>query len=155
MLLPHYGVVEGEELQVYLERSEAVVKETAEQIVTLFRAGKSAEEILEILTEHSYPAHVREVYPIDAYRLNTSIIIELVRRELEQTIRTLLSTLNERQQRILKLHFGMEDGTCYSLEEIGRMLGISKERARQIEKQAMDKLQKNGASLGLEDFLNE
>ena len=80
---------------------------------------------------------------------------ELVRRELEQTIRMLLSTLNDRQQRILKLHFGMEDGTCYSLEEIGKMLGISKERVRQIEKQAMEKLQKKGASLGLEDFLNE
>ena len=80
---------------------------------------------------------------------------ELVRRELEHTMRMLLSTLNERQQRILRLHFGMEDGTCYSLEEIGRKLNISKERVRQIERQAMDKLQKNGESLGLEDFLNE
>ena len=79
----------------------------------------------------------------------------LVRRELEHTIQTLLSTLNERQQTILRLHFGMEDGICYSLEEIGRKLQISKERVRQIERQAMDKLQKNGESLGLEDFLNE
>ena len=80
---------------------------------------------------------------------------ELVRRELEHTMKVLLSTLTERQQLILRLHFGMEDGTCYSLEEIGKKLQISKERVRQIERQAMDKLQKNGESLGLEDFLNE
>ena len=80
---------------------------------------------------------------------------ELVRQELEKTMRELLSRLNPRQQQILRLHFGMEDGVCYSLEEIGRKLGVSKERVRQIERQAMDKLQKDGESLGLEDFLNE
>ncbi len=78
---------------------------------------------------------------------------ELVRRELEHSLDTLLGMLEPRQRQILRLHFGMEDGICHSLAEIGKMLDISKERARQIEYQAMDKLRTMGADLGLEDFL--
>ena len=80
---------------------------------------------------------------------------ELVRQELSQAMEQLLGGLSERQRRLLRLRFGMEDGKCHSLEETGLMLGISKERARQIEKQSMEKLQKMGAAMGLEDFLNE
>ncbi len=78
---------------------------------------------------------------------------ELVRRELHKTLEELLGMLTERQQQVLRLHFGMEDGECYSLEQIGRKLGITKERVRQIEMKAMDKLHKLGAGIGLEDFL--
>ena len=78
---------------------------------------------------------------------------ELVRRELKATLDSLMSTLNDRQQQVLRLRYGMEDGICYSFERIGAMLGISKERARQIDRQAMEKLKKLGADLGLEDYL--
>ncbi len=78
---------------------------------------------------------------------------ELVRQEMRRTLEALLGMLSERQQQVLRLRFGMEDGECHTLEQIGAVLGISKERARQIEHQAVDKLQKLGAGLGLEDFL--
>ena len=77
----------------------------------------------------------------------------LVRQALRQSMEKLLSMLTQRQSQVLRLHFGMEDGVCHSLEQIGQQLGISKERVRQIEKQAMDRLKELGADMGLEDFL--
>jgi RNA polymerase primary sigma factor len=79
----------------------------------------------------------------------------LVRRELEETMEQLLALLDDRQRTILRLHFGMYGSTCHSLDQIAKILGISKERVRQVEKQAMEKLQKLGENLGLEDFLVE
>ena len=80
---------------------------------------------------------------------------KLIREELSRILEDLLSMLTERQRMVLRLHFGMYGSACHSLEQISRILGISKERVRQIEKQAMEKLQKLGANLGLEDFLVE
>ena len=77
----------------------------------------------------------------------------LIREELSRILEELLSMLTERQRMVLRLHFGMEDGQCHSLEQISIRFGVSKERVRQIERQAMDRLQKLGAGLGLEDFL--
>ena len=101
-------------------------------------AGEDADATLQLLLEDLQAPQPQE---------------ELVRRELEQTMDALLGQLTERQQRVLRLRFGMEDGTCWRLEAIGEALGISKERARQLERQAMDKLQRLSAGLGLEDFL--
>lgn len=78
---------------------------------------------------------------------------ELVRRSLRDTLDALMKQLDERQRLVLRLRFGMEDGACHTFESIGARLEVSKERARQIEKQALEKLKQLGADLGLEDFL--
>ena len=77
----------------------------------------------------------------------------LVRQELKGTLEELMAKLNDRQRQVLRLRFGLEDGVCYSLEDIRIMMGISKERVRQIEQSAIKKLGKLSAGLGLEDFL--
>ena len=77
----------------------------------------------------------------------------LIRQELKQLLDELMGALTERQQQILRLYFGMDDGVCHTFEQIGQLLGISKERARQVQRQAVDKLQRLGADLGLEEFL--
>ncbi len=78
---------------------------------------------------------------------------ELVKRELQMAIQALLQELDPRQQQLMRLRFGMEDGVCHSLSAVAEQLGISKERVRQIQRQALDALQKNSAGQGLEDFL--
>ena len=79
----------------------------------------------------------------------------VIREELRNILEQLLSQLNDRQQQVLRLHFGLEDGECHSLEAISIRFGVSKERVRQIERQAMERLHQLGEGLGLEDFLNE
>lgn len=79
---------------------------------------------------------------------------ELVRRELTHILDDLLGQLDDRQEEILRLHFGLADGTCYSFEQISKHLNISKERVRQIKQQAMNKLKALSTGLGLEDFLD-
>ena len=78
---------------------------------------------------------------------------KLIRQELSRTMEALLGTLTDRQRQVLRLHYGMADGKCHSFERIGEIMDLSKERVRQIEKQAMEKLQKAVAGKGLEDYL--
>ena len=78
---------------------------------------------------------------------------ELIRRELKELLDSLMAELSDRQRTVLRLRFGMDDGVSRSQAEVAKELDISRERVRQIERQSMEKLQKMGAGLGLEDFL--
>ena len=105
------------------------------------------------MSASAWAADTAAAEPVEAEESSDEISFE--GKSWDEIMDELLGMLSQRQQKILRLRFGMEDGKCHSLEEIGSMLGISKERARQIEKQSMEKLQKLGAGMGLEDFLND
>ncbi len=82
ILLPHYGPVSGKEAQEYLCRSEENAMETAHTIRRFLQAGKSREEILDWFTDTYHSDRVAPVYPINAFRLNTGIMIGLIEKEL-------------------------------------------------------------------------
>ena len=65
-----------------------------------------------------------------------------------------LGTLTPREEKVLKLRFGVEDGRTRTLEEVGREFNVTRERIRQIEAKALRKLRHPSRSKRLKDFLN-
>jgi len=74
---------------------------------------------------------------------------------LRDQLREILSTLPLREVRILQLRYGLLDGETYTLEEVGRKLGVTRERVRQIEAQALSRLRLPAHARRLRDFLRE
>ena len=72
---------------------------------------------------------------------------------LKDHIDDVLDSLNEREKRVLQLRFGLEDGRSRTLEEVGRVFGVTRERIRQIEAKALRKLRHPSRSRKLRDFL--
>jgi len=72
---------------------------------------------------------------------------------LKEQVRTILGTLTEREQKILKLRFGLEDGKSHTLEEVGQEFSVTRERIRQIEAKALAKLRKHKDTRKLHEYL--
>ena len=75
--------------------------------------------------------------------------VELLKEELANV----LLTLTEREEKVLRLRFGLDDGQCRTLEEVGQIFGVTRERIRQIEAKALRKLRHPSRSRKLKDFL--
>ena len=75
------------------------------------------------------------------------------RQLLREQINEVLSTLTPREQRVLQLRFGLEDGRSRTLEEVGREFNVTRERIRQIEAKALRKLRHPSRSRRLKDYL--
>ena len=74
---------------------------------------------------------------------------------LKEEIKSVLMTLQEREQDVLELRFGLIDGTCHTLEEVGKRFNVTRERIRQIEAKALRKLRHPSRAKKLKDFLSE
>lgn len=74
---------------------------------------------------------------------------ELLKEQLEEV----LDTLTEREENVLRLRFGLDDGRTRTLEEVGKVFGVTRERIRQIEAKALRKLRHPSRSKRLKDFL--
>ena len=73
---------------------------------------------------------------------------------LKEQLVEVLSTLTPREEKVLKLRFGIEDGRTRTLEEVGKEFNVTRERIRQIEAKALRKLRHPSRSKKLKDFLN-
>ncbi|CAK1223513.1 DNA-directed RNA polymerase [Fructobacillus cardui] len=80
-----------------------------------------------------------------------SAAYEMLRDQLE----SVLDTLTDREENVLRLRFGLEDGRTRTLEEVGRVFGVTRERIRQIEAKALRKLRHPSRSKHLKDFMDE
>ena len=74
---------------------------------------------------------------------------------LKEEIKEVLMSLQAREQEVLELRFGLIDGTCHTLEEVGKKFNVTRERIRQIEAKALRKLRHPSRAKKLKDFLEE
>ena len=72
---------------------------------------------------------------------------------LKEELTNVLLTLTDREEKVLRLRFGLDDGQCRTLEEVGQIFGVTRERIRQIEAKALRKLRHPSRSRKLKDFL--
>ena len=74
---------------------------------------------------------------------------------LKDEISNVLLTLTEREEKVIKLRFGLDDGKSRTLEEVGQMFGVTRERIRQIEAKALRKLRHPSRSKKLKDYMGD
>ncbi|MDD3006159.1 MAG: RNA polymerase sigma factor RpoD [Candidatus Pacebacteria bacterium] len=74
------------------------------------------------------------------------------RQLLKEYVREILVELSPREQKILKMRFGLEDGVTHTLEEIGQEFGVTRERIRQIEAKALERIRKHKSAKKLMDY---
>lgn len=140
----------------YRERIEMVSAElgvTTEEVETCLRLVyqfiQSTSLDLPIGEDEDTP--LEDLVPIEDEVSVEDLVAQKIARE---RIEDVLETLTEREQKILRLRFGLDDGRARTLEELGQIFNVTRERIRQIEAKALRKLRRLSRSKRLKDFLD-
>lgn len=129
----------AEEMEVSVDRVREIMKIAQEPVSLETPIGEEEDSHLgDFIEDHDAPA------PADA----ASFML------LKEQLAEVLGTLTEREKRVLKLRFGLEDGKARTLEEVGKSFNVTRERIRQIEAKALRKLRHPSRSKKLKDFLD-
>ena len=129
----------AEEMEVTGERVREIMKIAQEPVSLETPIGEEEDSHLgDFIEDHDAPA------PADA----ASFML------LKEQLAEVLGTLTDREKRVLKLRFGLEDGKARTLEEVGKSFNVTRERIRQIEAKALRKLRHPSRSKKLKDFLD-
>ena len=136
----------SKELQQELGR-EPLPKEIAEKM-----SGKTEDDIKNILSYLQSPVSLETPVGEEGENSLGDMVEDRTEATPEEAMNTLvqkeevselLESLSDRERQVIRLRYGLEDGKTHTLEEIGSMLSVTRERVRQIEARAMEKLRKN------------
>jgi RNA polymerase primary sigma factor len=129
----------ADEMEMSPERVREIIKIAQEPVSLETPIGEEEDSHLgDFIEDHDAPA------PAEAASF----------RLLKEQLEDVLNTLTPREEKVLRLRFGLDDGRARTLEEVGQIFNVTRERIRQIEAQALRKLRHPSRSKKLKDFLD-
>ena len=126
---------------------------TYEMFLKNIERDEIQDDVFENIIENEIQDDVFENTNFDAFYWNDDIYDEIEQRALRETLENLMGELKNRDQEVLKARYGFDDGVEKTLEEVGQTFGVTRERIRQIEANAIRKLSQPTRIRKLKGFL--
>ncbi|MBI3589715.1 MAG: sigma-70 family RNA polymerase sigma factor, partial [Candidatus Liptonbacteria bacterium] len=131
--------------------AEEIAAEMSVDVEKIRHIQKISQEVLSIESPvgEEEDSTLSDFIPDDKNASPSQLVTQSLLRDL---IKEVLVDLAEREQKILRMRFGLEDGVSHTLEEVGKVFGVTRERIRQIESKALEKIREHGKAGALRSF---